>query len=67
MELIATKDQFMELRLSLSELIAINNALNEVCNGLPTKDFENRIGASLKDVEQLLKTTGQIVDSHRHH
>jgi hypothetical protein len=36
------------------ELIIVNNALNEVCNGLYIDEFETRIGFSIEQVNKLL-------------
>lgn len=41
------------LTLTFDELIIIHNSLNEVCNGLPTEDFQNRIGLPIAEVEKL--------------
>lgn len=55
------------LHASSDELIIINNALNEVCNGLPLRDFETRVGASLTEVESLLTLVGKALDQHAAH
>jgi hypothetical protein len=45
-------DRF-ELVLNADELTIIHNALNEICNGLPIDDFENRIGLPIEQAEKL--------------
>ena len=42
------------IELSLSELVILVNALNEVCNGLDIAEFATRIGAERRAAEQLL-------------
>lgn len=44
------------------ELLAINNALNEVCYGMRIGDFSPRIGVQKEFVVDLLKQITQIVD-----
>jgi hypothetical protein len=51
------------VQLSLSEILIINNALNEVCNAVGLGDFETRIGASFDEASALLKSVGQLLDS----
>lgn len=50
--------EFVNIQFTISELIAINNALNEFCNGIEIKDFENRIGMSISDAGTLLSAIG---------
>ena len=54
-------DTFL-LHVNRDELLIINNALNEVCNGLPLRDFETRMGAHLPEVESLLSLVGQALE-----
>jgi hypothetical protein len=44
------------LALSKDELSALNNCLNEVCNGINLFEFETRVGASREKVREMLKT-----------
>jgi hypothetical protein len=43
------------------ELTVLNNALNEVCNGLHIADFETRVGAPLRFAEQMLAQIGSAL------
>jgi hypothetical protein len=51
------------VRLSRHELIMLNNALNEVCNGLDLDEFSIRMGAEIEEVEALLKEVGSIINT----
>jgi hypothetical protein len=46
------------LHLSRNELILLNNALNEVCNGLDLPDFATRLGAERGELQKLLRQHG---------
>jgi hypothetical protein len=50
------------IRLSRSELGLVNNALNEVANGVDISDaeFRTRLGESRSDVRQLLTEVGDV-------
>jgi len=43
------------LDLTHNELIVLNNALNEVCNGLDVPDFSTRLGAQRDELEALFR------------
>lgn len=45
------------IRLSRIELYTLNNALNEVCNGLDIEEFATRMGVEREEASDLL---GQI-------
>jgi hypothetical protein len=51
------------VRLSRHELVMLNNALNEVCNGLDLDEFSIRMGAEIEEVEALLKEVGSIINT----
>jgi hypothetical protein len=51
------------VRLSRHELVILNNALNEVCNGLDLDEFSIRMGAEIEEVEALLKEVGSIINT----
>jgi hypothetical protein len=55
----------MDVRVSRDELIAINNALNEVCNGIQIEDFEfqTRLGSDRSVLRDLLDEVAGIIDS----
>jgi hypothetical protein len=52
-----------ELHISIDreEMLILNNALNEVCNGLALFEFETRMGASRSRVTQLLKEVHSVL------
>jgi hypothetical protein len=47
---------------SCEELLIINAALNEVCNGIAVFEFETRIGADRDRVSALLKKVALLLD-----
>ena len=51
------------VQLSRHELVILNNALNEVCNGLDLDEFSIRMGAEIEEVEALLKEVGSIINT----
>jgi hypothetical protein len=62
MERLAVDAEGATIRLSRSELGLVNNALNEVANGVDISDseFHTRLGESRSDVRQLLAEVGDI-------
>jgi len=52
------------LTLDERELLIINNALNEICNGVDIDDFEfpARIGADREEAQALLQRVGRLYD-----
>jgi len=62
MERVSVDPEGVTIRLSRLELSLINNALNEVANGVDFPDFEfqMRLGESRSDVRQLLREVGSI-------
>jgi len=50
------------LELTGEELVILNNALNEVCNGLETTEFSSRIGADRAEALQLLREISASLD-----
>jgi len=67
MKIEKTPEGTFVIRASEEELLIINNALNEVCNGLPLRDFETRVGAPLSSAEALLKEVGAALGGHAAH
>ncbi|MCH4091117.1 hypothetical protein [Acetobacter sp.] len=51
-----------EIELSHDELLILNAALNEVCNGIEMFEFETRIGAPRDSVERLLSEVQAALD-----
>jgi len=43
-----------QVELSYDEILVLNNALNETCNGLDIAEFQTRIGVDREDVVWLL-------------
>jgi hypothetical protein len=56
-----------DLRCSKQELIFLNNALNEVCNGLDFDDgeFHTRLGTTKVEGRTLLAQIGNALDAMR--
>jgi hypothetical protein len=44
-----------------AELVLLNNALNELLNGVDISDFDTRLGTSRKDAEELLHQIGSLL------
>jgi hypothetical protein len=55
MQTLAAHSDGLDIRLSLEELVAINNALNEVTNALDIEEFETRMGVSHEFALDLLR------------
>lgn len=55
------------LHVNESELVAINNALNEVCHALPVDHFQTRMGVTYAEAESLLQMIGQALEPRSHH
>jgi hypothetical protein len=51
-----------DLRISDDELMMLNNALNEVCNGFDLDEFETRIGASRERASELLAAINRLLE-----
>ena len=51
------------LELTVDELRIVNNALNEVCNGVDFSDaeFATRLGASREEARALLQRVNQLL------
>lgn len=62
MERVVVDTEGATIRLSRSELGLVNNALNEVANGVDISDseFQTRLGESRSDVRQLLTEVGDV-------
>lgn len=56
-----TKDE-VEMKLSESDLLILNAALNEVCNGIDVAEFQTRIGADKEVVADLLNNISSVLD-----
>ncbi len=56
-------DAAYTLAVSEHDLVLINNALNEVCNGVDIADaeFETRLGGSREEARELLGRIGRLL------
>jgi hypothetical protein len=55
----------MTIELTNDELRIINNALNEVCNGIDLEgEFETRMGCTLQEARDVLVKVHTIASSH---
>lgn len=62
MEVINTAAERSQVAIGRDELLIVNAALNEVCNGIAVFEFETRIGADRERVAALLKEVGSLLD-----
>jgi hypothetical protein len=52
-----------EVQPSYGELLIVNNALNEVCNGIEVPEVHARIGGSHDEVQRALEAVGNIIET----
>lgn len=57
----------VHVKLERDELLVLNAALNEVCNGIDIFEFEMRIGVSRAHVEILMSKIHAILDQTEKH
>lgn len=62
MDLLSTTKFDAELKITEKELLILNSALNEICNGIDVTEFETRIGSDKNEVAALLSKIGSILD-----
>lgn len=62
MEVIDATAERSRISMSKDELLIVNAALNEVCNGIDLYEFETRMGAERNRVAELLKEFGALLD-----
>ena len=61
MKILNVADQAASLELDRNELITINNALNEILNGIDLEaEFETRVGTSREKARALLKAISSL-------
>ena len=61
----STRHAQPQLMLDLSDLVLINNALNEIINGpaaIDTAECQARTGATIEEAERLLSRVARAVD-----
>jgi len=63
MTLIGVEGREITAQFTADELLIINNALNEVCNGIDVEEFGTRIGASTDEVRSLLASVGNVIET----
>ncbi|WP_312999082.1 hypothetical protein [Leclercia sp.] len=63
MKIISVAGKQAQLTLNENELLILNSALNEICNGISVPDFETRTGVSKEDACALLDDIGHILDN----
>ncbi|RMR54451.1 hypothetical protein ALP83_200039 [Pseudomonas syringae pv. actinidiae] len=63
MEIINSSRNFANVSFNRDELLVLNSALNEICNGLDMFEFETRIGADREFVASLLRKIGLLLDN----
>lgn len=63
MKILAVTKKEAELSLTESELLILNSALNEICNGMAISKFETRVGATKEDAALLLSGIGSTLDT----
>lgn len=51
-----------EIEFCYEELLLLNAALNEVCNGIDVLEFETRIGASKRKVKEIMGGIQSVID-----
>ena len=61
MNVISLAGKQAQLTIDENELLILNSALNEICNGISVPEFETRIRACKEDVCALLNDIGQIL------
>lgn len=62
MDLLSVSNGKAEINIAENELLILNSALNEICNGIDIAEFETRIGSEKSEVEALLSKIGNILD-----
>jgi hypothetical protein len=66
MEIIESTNDKTMVSLSSTELVIMNNALNEICHGVEIPQFETRIGYTLPEVEELLNQIHVLMERVAH-
>ncbi|WP_346229535.1 hypothetical protein [Microbispora maris] len=64
MEIIRATPDVIALILGREDVLAINNALNEICNGvhLDEWDFQTRMGVDREQARKVLHAIGAAID-----
>ena len=62
MNIVSIESAAATVRFTSEELLAISNALNEVCNALEQREFDTRMGITLADARALLAKIGHLYE-----
>lgn len=62
-EHINTDNEIVSLSLTRTELVLLNNALNEVCNGVKIPAFSTRLGFTREEAKGLLEKINTVVNT----
>lgn len=62
MNVLSITEESVIVKITENELLILNSALNEICNGIDIAEFETRIGSEKEDVNVLLGKIGDILD-----
>jgi len=62
MNIISLSQSAALMEVTKDDLIMINSALNETCNGIELFEFETRIGFDRERVKRLLNEIGLLID-----
>lgn len=66
MDVISSSHDLASITLKRDELLILNAALNEICNGKDVFEFESRVGADREFVTGFLQRLGSLLDSMDH-
>ena len=61
MKTIEVQRDYAVVRLTATELKILNNALNEVCNGIEVPEFATRVGVDISEARHLLDEVIQLL------
>lgn len=62
MKVVSPSREATQISLSFDELLILNAALNEICNGIEVFEFSTRIGAEKDEVRELLASLRSTID-----
>ena len=62
MDVVQITSDTAQITLSRAELIVLNNALNEVCNGIDVFEFGARIGVTREEATLLLTRISSLTE-----
>jgi hypothetical protein len=65
MKILKQEKDGISVRVTIDELTILNNALNEVLNGIDGEEFATRMGQKPEAVELLLAEVGKMISGLR--